>query len=329
MARYAKENNRETNKQSAAAVKTHETYDTDYCYSTILAAVKPNDAAAHVNITIQGKLFRTLCDTGSNKCYISPDAAKRTNLTLLPHKGKVTMAAADLTVQLSKKIIADFYINGRLYTGVTFYVMKDLCADIILGQNFFASHSTVHFNFGGPEPALNLVDTSTDVCGLSVMNIVPPKLFENLMSECRPIATKSRKFSDADKEFIGKTVTNLINNDKIESSTSPWRSQVLVTDDDGVHKRRMVVNYSQTINRFTELDAYPMPNIEEMIRTIAQYNHFSTLDLKSACHQIPLAESERPDTAFEANWQTLPVQSGAIWCYEWCSKMSKDNGSCD
>ena len=102
---------RNKHKQSAAAVKTHETYDTDYCYSTILAAVKPNDAAAHVNITIQGKLFRTLCDTGSNKCYISPDAAKRTNLTLLPHKGKVTMAAADLTVQLSKKIIADFYME--------------------------------------------------------------------------------------------------------------------------------------------------------------------------------------------------------------------------
>ena len=60
-----------------------------------------------------------------------------------------------------------------------------------------------------------------------------------------------------------------MSNNKIEDSTSPWRSQVLLTEDDGVHKRRMVVVYSQTINRFTELDAYPMPNIENMVRTIS------------------------------------------------------------
>ena len=33
-------------------------------------------------------------------------------------------------------------------------------------------------------------------------------------------------------------------------SVSPWRDEVLV---------RMVIDYSQTLNRFTELDAYPVP----------------------------------------------------------------------
>ena len=45
----------------------------------------------------------------------------------------------------------------------------------------------------------------------------------------------------------------------IEPSVSPWRAQVLVTSSEN-HKRRMVIDYSDAINKFTELDAYPMPN---------------------------------------------------------------------
>ena len=50
----------------------------------------------------------------------------------------------------------------------------------------------------------------------------------------------------------------------------------------------MVIDYSQTINRFTQLDAYPLPNINDMVQKIAQYSVFSTIDLRSAYHQIPL-----------------------------------------
>lgn len=66
------------------------------------------------------------------------------------------------------------------------------------------------------------------------------------------------------------------------------------------HKPRMVVDYSQTINRYTMLDAYPLPNIDEQIAEIAKGSVFSTLDLKSAYYQIPLQPEDRPHTAFEA-----------------------------
>ena len=91
----------------------------------------------------------------------------------------------------------------------------------------------------------------------------------------------------------------------IKPSTSPWRAQVLVTKEDGSHKKRMVVDYKQTINRFTELDAYPLPDTEEMVREISQYSWFSTFDLKSAYHQIPLNEEDQKFTAFEAD--------GGLW----------------
>ena len=85
----------------------------------------------------------------------------------------------------------------------------------------------------------------------------------------------------------------------------------------------MVINYSQTINRFTQLDTFPLPRISEIINDIAQYRVFSTIDLRSAYHQIPLREAERPYTAFEACgglFQFTRVPFGVtngVACFQW------------
>ena len=80
---------------------------------------------------------------------------------------------------------------------------------------------------------------------------------------------------------------------------APWRAQVLVTKDER-HKRRMVIDYSQTINRFTGLDAYSLPRIDQQVNQLAKCKWFSTLDVKSA-YQVPLAAEDRSYTAFEAD----------------------------
>ena len=67
------------------------------------------------------------------------------------------------------------------------------------------------------------------------------------------------------------------------------------------HKKRLVVDFSQTVNSYTNLDAYPLPKINELVNNIAQYRVFSTVDLKSAYHQIPLREEDKKFTAFKAN----------------------------
>ena len=64
--------------------------------------------------------------------------------------------------------------------------------------------------------------------------------------------------------------------------------------------KRLAIDYSQTINRFTLLDAFPLPRISDMVNKIAQYRVFSTIDLRSAYHQVPLKDKDKPYTAFEA-----------------------------
>ena len=114
--------------------------------------------------------------------------------------------------------------------------------------------------------------------------------------------TKSRRQTSVDEAFIHQEILTLLKDKVIEPSRSPWRAQAFVVRNEK-NKLRLVVDYSQTINRFTSLDAYPLPKIDELIEKVSKFSVFSTLDLKSAYHQVPILENERHYTAFEADGQ--------------------------
>ena len=64
---------------------------------------------------------------------------------------------------------------------------------------------------------------------------------------------------------------------------------------------RLEIDYSETINRFTLLDGYRRPRIDDMVNKIAQYRVFSSIDLRSADHQLPIKDEDKPYTAFESD----------------------------
>jgi len=90
----------------------------------------------------------------------------------------------------------------------------------------------------------------------------PPRLFEFLLPDCKPIAAPSRRYNSEDKIFIKSEVQRLLGADIIEPARSPWRAQVFVVKQG--EKKRLFIDYSVTINRFTLLDAYPLPNKEDL-----------------------------------------------------------------
>ena len=88
-----------------------------------------------------------------------------------------------------------------------------------------------------------------------------------------------------------------------ESLSLPTRSAQLLVERSSNHRDRLVVDYSQTINRFTLLDAYPLPLMEDVASELARYTIVSGFDLKSAFHQVKLQESDKIFTAFQAGQQ--------------------------
>lgn len=63
----------------------------------------------------------------------------------------------------------------------------------------------------------------------------------------------------------------------VEPSLSLWRApQVLVVGGQN-HKKRLVVDYCKTINRFTILDTYSLPNINDLTEKIFKYKRLVRL----------------------------------------------------
>ena len=53
---------------------------------------------------------------------------------------------------------------------------------------------------------------------------------------------------------------------------SSRRAQIVVLKDANNNKRRMYIDYSQTVNLFTELDACTLLRIETLIKDLAKYH---------------------------------------------------------
>ena len=158
------------------------------------------------------------------------------------------MAMSAFSTKIKGFCVVNLVYQGRTYGNFHLSVLPGLCADLILGIDFQSRHESVVFTYGGPEPSLS-------VCGVSTLNIEPPEPFANLTADCHPIATKSRRYSHDDLAFIDKEVQRLLKEGIIEPSRSLWRAQVVVTKDEN-HKKRMAIDYSQTINKFTLLYFY-------------------------------------------------------------------------
>ena len=111
-------------------------------------------------------------------------------------------------------------------------------------------------------------------CTLNEAEMEETSLFPNILPNHKPIAVKSRHFNKEDQSFINKEIQKLLSEGIIEENVSPWQAQLVVVKESTKQpqkKKRVCVDYSQTINLYTELDAYSLPRIDKMINDLAKY----------------------------------------------------------
>ena len=150
--------------------------------SAALSTAKPIPSLSKTTIRmkINNVNVHTLIDCGSSDNFIHPKVAAKLNLPIQHCNSNATMASSQLTSRISGKVLVNFQINEHLYETIHLYVMENLYMDVILGLKFQCLHESVTLKFGGTKPPLV-------ICGLSTLNIDPPRLFSNV-NQCKPVA---------------------------------------------------------------------------------------------------------------------------------------------
>lgn len=116
-----------------------------------------------------------------------------------------------------------------------------------------------------------------------------------------PIYTKPYRLPEANRKEVERQVLKMIEEDIVRPSYSPWNSPLLLVpkkpDENGNKRWRVVVDFRR-INDVTIGDAYPLPNITEILDQLGKSKYFTTLDLASGFHQIRMDNRDREKTAF-------------------------------
>ena len=169
---------------------------------------------------LRGHPVDSLLDTGPSENFISDRIVNTVGLIPSGKSSKVNMASSEMSATVLGRVTSDLDVQGRTYKNLSFGIISNLCADVVLGQSFSNKHSEVLLKLEGTQK--RLVIDNKPYCGVLASNFGGRRLFQNLQPDNKPIATKSRKFNDSDKTFIKNEVSHLLKEGIIEPSLSPF-----------------------------------------------------------------------------------------------------------
>jgi len=120
------------------------------------------------------------------------------------------MAVDTLQGTINRHCFVELTLKGVVYKNVHLGVAKDLCCDILLGQDFQRQNRRVIFEYDGTRPELDVSSLPLQTCAVAAAKPECPFLFDNLKPDCRPVSIPSRRYSGPDAAFIESEVKGCI-----------------------------------------------------------------------------------------------------------------------
>ncbi|CAC5374786.1 unnamed protein product [Mytilus coruscus] len=128
--------------------------------------------------------------------------------------------------------------------------------------------------------------------------------------DAKPVRQPPRRVPMAYANDEKKLIDQMLDQGIIQRSYSPWASPlVLVVKKSG--KLRPCADF-RGVNQLSKRDNFSLPRIQDCLDTLSGSTLFSTFDLTSGFHQIPVKEDDIPKTAFVTKYglyvyKTLPM----------------------
>lgn len=133
------------------------------------------------------------------------------------------------------------------------------------------------------------------------------------LNDNEPVTYRPYRMPYANREKVREIVKELMNNDIIRESESAYASPILlVRKKNG--EERMCIDY-RSINRKCLKMNQPLPRIDDLLDNLEGNSFYTTLDLASGYHQIPVDEESVQKTAFvtpDGHYEFLRMPFGLV-----------------
>ncbi len=132
----------------------------------------------------------------------------------------------------------------------------------------------------------------------------------------QPVQHRAYRANPKLREEIQKQLHKLLSHDVIEPSNSAWSSPLIMVKKKQIGNKPpsyRAVSDLRSVNKLILPDKQPVPLIDETIEAMRGNKWFSTLDLTSGYHQIPLHPDSKKFTAFSDGqnlWQFKRMPMG-------------------
>ena len=153
------------------------------------------------------------------------------------------------------------------------------------------------------ESILKLITSSQDQFHIPEEKLTATQVLQHQIptTDDQPINTRQYRFPQLHKEEINKQVEELLAGGIVKPSQSPYNTPIWIVpkkeDSKGNKRWRMVLDF-RALNDKTIGDAYPLPNIVDILDQLGGAQYFSVCDLASGFHQIEMDPADSHKTAF-------------------------------
>lgn len=152
---------------------------------------------------------------------------------------------------------------------------------------------------------VKLCSKYNDIFALDEDNLTENNFYKQkiILNDKSPVYIRNYRTPHSQKAEVDKQVQTMLSGNIIRNSHSPYNSPILLVPKkgtDGEKKWRLVVDFRQ-LNKKIVPDKFPLPRIDEILDQLGRAKYFSTLDLMSGFHQIPIEEQDKKYTAFSTD----------------------------
>lgn len=264
-------------------------------------------------------------DMGSDCSLITADLVKVHKLKPSDLEAPTNLVGftSDSSIQVTKTVTVNIKVDSVELT-ITLFVIDALSGcNLLIGRNFTEDRSIMYARVGDmltfqSVDSFNIlkIESSNEIDSehKKLLNSIFLKYplcisqdFSSLrktdrveldieLTSDKAVCQRPYRMSESEKVITREITDELLKNGIIRNSNSPYASPALLVDKASGAKR-LCIDYRQ-LNKITVKEKYPMPLIEDLVDRLRGCKYYTSLDLKSGYHQIPIKEHSIPKTAF-------------------------------